>query len=357
LLTAAILVAATALRPTRSPLPPRSPSRLRSSEIHDVHHLRALERGRGRRATTPLEIPWAGWRDILIRTYNEFNEDHLLSVAGGVVFFVLLAIFPTIAAFVSLYALFADPLSLRDQLEVAAGVMPGEAFDLLRGEVYRIASRSTGTLSAAALIGLAIALWSANAGTKALFEALNICYGETEKRSFIRLNLVAFAFTIGAIAFLLLAAAAVVVLPLVLGTFGLQDAGGQILTLARWPFLLVLSVAALSILYRYGPSRRDAKWRWLTIGSGAASILWLGGSALFSWYLANFADYSATYGSLGAAMGLLMWLWLTVIAVLLGAELDAEIEHQTAVDSTVGPPKPLGQRGATMADTVGPAQE
>ena len=318
--------------------------------------VRSEEPGRGRGATAPWEIPWRGWKDIFVRTYRELNDDRVLAVAAGVVFYVLLAIFPTISTFVSLYAFFADPATIREHLSVAAGVMPPDAFDLLQGEVMRIASKPSFTLGLASLFSLLFALWSANAGTKAMFDALNVAYDETEKRGFIVLNIVSLAFTAGAIVFLLLAVSAVIVVPLMLGSMGMQETGGQILSILRWPILLLLVAGALSLLYRYGPSRREPKWRWVTVGSLLASLLWLVGSGIFSWYLTHFADFSATYGSLGAAIGLMMWLWLTSIVILAGAELDSEIEHQTARDSTVGPEKPLGQRGATMADTVGAAQ-
>ena len=220
----------------------------------------------------------------------------------------------------------------------------------------RIPSKPPFTLGFASLLSLLFALWSANAGTKAMFDALNVAYDEAEKRGFIVLNIVSLAFTAGAILFLLLAVGAVIVVPLMLGSVGMQEAGGQILSNLRWPILCLLVAGALSVLYRYGPSRREAKWRWVTVGSLLASLLWLVGSGIFSWYLTHFADFSATYGSLGAAIGLMMWLWLTSIVVLAGAELNSEIEHQTARDSTVGSEKPLGCRGATMADAVGATQ-
>jgi membrane protein len=230
--------------------------------------------------------------------------------------------------------------------------MPTSAFELLQGEVTRIANKSNGALGLAALVSLGLALWTANGGTKAVFDALDVAYGEEEKRGFIYLNLLSLGFTLGAIAFLLLALAAVAVVPVALKTMGLDGVGATLLNVLRWPILLLLVAAGLSVLYRYGPSRETAKWRWVTAGSLLASFIWLTGSALFSWYLSHFADYSATYGSLGAVMGLMMWLWLTFIVILTGAELDAEIEHQTAVDSTTAPNKPLGSRGAKMADTV-----
>jgi membrane protein len=198
-------------------------------------------------------------------------------------------------------------------------------------------------------------LWSANAGMKAIMDALNVVYDEKEKRGFINLNLVSLAFTIGGIIAALLAVGAVVVLPVVLSYIGLSGIGEILLRLLRWPLLLAVIVIGLAVLYRIGPSRREARWQWLSVGSVFAALAWLISSALLSWYLSNFANYDATYGSLGAGIGLMMWMWISSIVILFGAELNAEIEHQTARDSTVQGEKPLGARGAAMADTVGAA--
>jgi membrane protein len=335
-----------------TPAPQRSDDRRANAHADEGRR----DQGRGRSATSPWQIPWSGWKDILLRTYSEMNDDRILAVAGGLVFFVLLALFPTIAALVSLYALFADPTTINQHLSLMAGVLPPDSLKLLSDEVTRIASKSSGTLGITSTIALLFALWSANSGTKAIFDGLNVAYEEKEKRSFIRLNLVSLGFTIGAILFLLLAAAAVLVVPLIFAAIGLQNFMAALLSALRWPILLVLIGLALAFLYRFGPSRRDAKWRWITPGSVAASLLWLVASGAFSFYLGHFANYNATYGSLGALIGLLMWLWITFIVILAGAEFDAEIEHQTARDSTVEPEKPLGRRGAKMADTVGQAQ-
>jgi membrane protein len=204
--------------------------------------------------------------------------------------------------------------------------------------------------------GLVVALWSANAGTKAVIDALNVAYDEKEKRSFVTLNLASLAFTIAGIVAVLLAISAVVVLPLVLNFLGLGSFTGALLNVARWPLLLAVVIVGLAALYRYGPSRREPRWRWLTVGSGFAAVSWLVGSALLSWYLASFANYDATYGSLGAGVGMMMWMWVSSIVILVGAQLNAEIERQTAEDSTAESDKPLGARGAVVADTVGKAQ-
>jgi membrane protein len=321
-----------------------------------LQHARAAQNGRGRQAKSPTEIPGAGWKDIFWRVVSEISNDRLLAVAAGVVFYSLLAVFPAITALVSSYGLFADVNTIGDHLSLASGILPDASFNLLRDQVLRIAGNNQGGLTFGLIFGFALALWSANAGMKAIFDALNIIYDEEEKRSFIRLNLISLAFTIGAITVMLLAVAAVVVFPLVLTYLGLGGSQHPTwLSLLRWPILLALVIVGLALLYRYGPSRRKAEWRWLSVGSVFATIAWIAGSLAFSFYLANFADYYATYGSLGAVIGLMMWMWLSAIVVLVGAEINAEMEHQTARDTTVGRRRPLGERGATVADEVAPS--
>jgi membrane protein len=303
-----------------------------------------------------LEIPWRGWKDILWRSYRKIQDNRLLALAAGVVFYSLVALFPAIAAGVSSYALFADAGTIAKHLSLVANIIPADTLDILRDEITRIAAKSDGKLTFGFLLGLGIALWSANAGMKSIFDALNIIYDEQEKRGFVRLNLISLSFTVCAIGGALLAVAAVVVFPLLLAAFGLSSFDEPIIGYLRWPALFLFLMFGVAILYRYGPSRRLAKWRWISVGSVTAALVWLVASCLLSWYLGNFANYNATYGALGAVMGLMMWMWLSTIVVLVGAELNSEIEHQTARDSTVGPPKPLGTRGAVMADTVGEAQ-
>ena len=325
--------------------PKRKPSR--------IDFERAQQTRRGRDATSPFVIPWPGWKDILWRTYQQIDEDRLLAIAGGVVFFALLAIFPAIGAFVSLYGLFADVGTINSHIDLLAGFLPAATLDIIREQVTRIAANANSTLGFAFVSGLAVALWSANAGMKAIIDALNVIYGEREKRGFVTLTLVAFAFTIGIIVFMLAAIALVIALPIVLNAIWLGHYSEMMLRALRWPALLTVIMIGLALLYRYGPSRREPRWQWLSVGAVLAAVMWLTSSLLLSWYLENFADYNATYGSLGAGIGMMMWLWVSAIAILFGAELNAEIEHQTAEDSTVGYDKPLGNRGAAMADTVG----
>jgi membrane protein len=316
---------------------------------------RADQPGRGRHAETPWQIPWKGWKDIVWRTYEQIGEDRLLAVAAGVVFYGLLAVFPAVTAFVSLYGLFASASAVSDHLSMAAGILPEGAVDILREQIDRLAAKGDAKLSFAFIFGLAVALWSANAGVKAIMDALNVVYEEKEKRGFIKLNLVSLAFTLGAIGSLILAICAVVILPIALAHLGLQNVTDALFRIARWPILLVVVIVGLAVLYRFGPSRREPRWQWLSVGSIFAATAWIITSALLSWYLTNFANYNATYGSLGAGIGMMIWMWVSSIVILFGAELNSEIEHQTTRDSTVDGNKPLGTRGAVMADTVGKA--
>lgn len=327
-----------------------------TDEPRAVQLARARESGRGRDAASPAEIPRAGWKDIAWRVCAEIQNDRLLAVAAGVVFYGLLALFPAITALVSSYALFAEAATVGKHLAFAAALMPAGAYGIVEEQITRIAQGSNSGLSTAFLLGLLLAIWSANAGMKAMIDALNVIYGEIEERSFVRLNLLSLAMTLGSLLFLLAAIGTVIVLPLVFAWIGLHGFGEWAIAMLRWPAIMVVIALGLAALYRFGPSRRAAQWTWLSVGAVVATLLWIAGSVLFSWYLSNFADYNATYGSLGAGIGLMMWLWLTSIAILVGAEINAEIEHQTARDTTVGRAKPLGARGAVMADTVGEAQ-
>jgi membrane protein len=327
-------------------LPPAvGPRRARASR-------RNTDEARGREAERPGAIPLKGWKDILWRAFREIRQDDVAGIARGVAFSALLALFPALGAFVSLYGVFADPALAREQLATLGGFVPAEGLEILGEQMNRLATAGDTGLSLAFVGGLIISIWSANGGMKALFQGLNVAYEEREKRSFIRVNLWSLAFTLGAMLFFAAASGLVIVAPVALQAMHLDP---ELLPLAwlRWPALVATLMLGLALLYRYGPSRERARWRWISVGSVAASLGWIAGSALFSWYLANFANYDAAYGSLGALFGFMMWIWLSCVVVLCGAELNSEIEHQTAIDSTTGSPLPMGQRGATMADTLG----
>lgn len=317
----------------------------------------AREPGRGRDAETPSELSWTGWKDILWRVYAEFTADRVTLIAAGATFYLLLALFPALAAFVSLYGFVADPQTIADHIAFLGGVLPSGGVELIQTQLQSLISADQSSLSFAFIFGLALALYSANNGILTLFEAMNIAYDETEKRGFIKRYAISLFFTLGAIVIAILFIVGVGVVPAVLAFVGLGSVAETLISLARWPILFVASVFAISLLYRYGPSREPAKWRWVTWGSVLATSVWLVTSILFSWYLQNFADYNATYGSLGAVIGFMMWTWISVIIIIFGGELNSEMEHQTARDSTTGPAKPMGARGATMADTLGESSD
>jgi len=308
--------------------------------------------GAGRDADAPQEIPGRGWWQILKRTFSQASEDRLLTEAAGVTFYALLALFPAIAALVSLYGLFADPHEVEAHLQAMSGVIPGGGMELIEEQVRRVTQNSTGTLGVSAIIGLLLSLWSANQATKALFDALNVVYEEKEKRSFVRLTLTTLAFTLGGLVFAILAMAAVVALPVVFSVVGLGSTVEWVLRIARWPLLLAVVAVLLAALYRFGPSRETAQWRWVSWGSVLAAAVWFAGSLGFSWYVESFGNYNETYGSLGAVIGFMTWIWISSAVVLLGGELNAEMEHQTARDTTTGAERPMGARGAEMADRV-----
>ncbi len=292
--------------------------------------------GRGLHAAAPWDIPWRGWKDILWRVYRKIDDNRLLSVAAGVVFYALLALFPAVAAFVFLFGLFADPSAIDAHLSIASGVLPAGAVGILHDELTRLAADRGPGLSFGFVFGLAFALWSANSGMKAIIDALNVAYDEKERRGFMRLNLISLVFTLIAIVLMILAIGAVVVAPIALADVGLGGVSHALLTIVRWPALLTLVILALAAAYRYAPDRREPHWQWLSVGSVAAAAAWLVISVLFSWYIANFGHYNVTYGSLGAAIGLMMWMWISMIVILIGAQLNAEIEHQAVRGPAAG---------------------
>ncbi|WP_082552685.1 YihY/virulence factor BrkB family protein [Methylobacterium sp. Leaf456] len=325
-----------------------------SHEGRAARWVAATQGDRGRNANHPAEIPAPGWWDIAVRVYQEFLKDRVMSVAAGVTFYSLLSLFPAIAALVTCYGLIADANTINVHLALLQGVLPGSALEIIGEQVKRIAAKGGGTLGVTFFTSLTLSLWSANAAMKAMFDALNVVYEEVEKRNFFWLNVRSLTFTAGALLFVILALTAIVVLPVVFNFLGLGD-GARLIALARWPALVAVLLGGLAVLYRYGPSRERARWRWVGAGSAVAGVLWLIASLLFSWYVTNFGNYNETYGTLGGVIGFMTWMWISAIIVLVGGEINAEIEHQTARDSTTRPVRPLGRRGARMADTVGAA--
>src|SRR6478672_2522936 len=306
----------------------------------------------GRDATRPFQIPLKGWWQVAQRVWSESNRDNLSVVAAGCAFFALFAIFPALSALISLYGLTADPVTVEQQFRMLGSVLPSQAYDIVIEQIPRISAASGGTLGWSLALSLGLALWSANAGTQAMMAALNIAYEEPERRSFFRYYLNAFTFTIigilGGVVMLL----AILYVPILFAFAGYSHAFEVVVRVARWPFLGLFVLFLLALLYRYGPCRRSAKWHWVSVGSLFAMVVWLIASAAFSLYVSNFATYDRVYGSLGAVIILLFWLYISFYIVLLGAEINAELELQTAKDTTEGTPRPMGKRGAFVADHV-----
>jgi membrane protein len=307
---------------------------------------------RGRDADTPLAIPPRGWRDVLVRVYREMSDDNLSHVAAGVAFYAFLAAFPAIAALVLTYGLVANPSTVEQHLQVAREVMPAEGFGILAEQVHKVAGSADGRLTFGLLLTIALAVWSATKGVKALMTALNIAYEERESRGFLALNLWALAFTVAAIVVVVVAVTVIGAIPAAIALLDLPEPLAAGLLWLRWPVMAVFGMVALALLYSYGPSRAAAKFVWVTPGAILATVVWIVASLGFSFYVTRFAGYNETFGSLGAVVVLLMWLYLSAYIVCLGAELNAELEHQTQRDSTKGPARPLGRRGAYVADHV-----
>lgn len=320
-----------------------------------IQHRRLADEGRGRAAATPSEIPAPGWGDIFSRVYADISEQRVLAIAAGVAFYALLAIFPAAAALTAFYSWFADPATITSHLQRLSGVLPGGAIQVIGDQIRRVAAQGTTTLGVASVLGLLVSLWSANVGMKALFDALNVVYQEREKRGFFGLNAVSLTFTVLGVVMVLAVIVALVALDPILARLDLNAREQWLVGLLRWPALFVLVSLAISLIYRFGPSRDRPQWRWVSWGGVFAALAWLAVSALFSVYAENFGRFNETYGSLGAVIGFMLWLWISNIVLLIGAQLNAEMEHQTARDTTVGAPRPLGTRGAVMADTVGRA--
>lgn len=317
-----------------------------------TQELRAKQHDRGRRATAPIAIPWRGWKDIAYRLFIGFTENRVLLTAAGVAYFLLFALVPSLSLFVSLYGLLNDPVGVVDQLSLLDGLVPSSGLDIIREQLVRLTSQDSGELGLALVISLVAALWGASAGIKALFDAMNVVYGEQEKRNIFHIHLLALAFIFGGLVMLVLMLAVMIGVPALLQVLAL---GGYewLVRAGAYVLMLVSLLVALSSIYRWGPSRAVAKWRWVTPGSLFATVGIMLMSAGYSWYAANFARFSATYGSLGAVIGFLTWIWLSVTIVILGGSLNSESEHQTTADSTTGEPRPMGTRGAYVADTVG----
>jgi membrane protein len=310
---------------------------------------------RGRTAEEPREIPPSGWWDIAWRVIKRLGSDNVTLVSGGIAMYALLSVFPGLAVVVSIYGLFATPEDVVQQMSKFSGVLPPGVWQIFNTQLQALVSHQNSTLSITAFIGLVIALWSARSAMSALMTASNIAYGEREKRNFFVQVLISLVLTLGAVLEVIAVLLLGIAIPVALKILGTSTWVQWVADVLQWILLWVFGVIGLAFLYRFAPAREPARWRWVTWGSVIASALWLGGSALFAIYVRTFGNYGKTYGALGGVIALLMWFYVSSILVVLGAEINAEMERQTKKDTTEGPPAPLGQRGAYAADTVGPS--
>ena len=312
---------------------------------------------RGRAATEPQEVPARGWRDVLVRTVKEAKSDGVPLLAAGVAFYALLALAPALTALSGVYSLVADPGEAARHVRDLLAAAPREVREMVQEQLTTAAQREQGEAVLAVVIGTALALWSASSGVQHLIQAINTAYDEDETRGFVKVRGLALGLSIAAIVFLALAVGAIALLPAALADTALGEPTRIAIGILRWPALAVAMVVALGLLYRLAPDRDDPRWRWVGLGSIVATVLWLIGSGLFSLYAANFGKYEDTYGALGGVVVVMLWLFLTAYVIVLGAELNAESERQTAQDTTTGRRRPLGAREAAAADTVGPTAE
>ena len=316
---------------------------------------RAKEPGRGRQADTPLEVPPPGWKDILLRTWRQVQEDQLSLVAAGIAFYFMLALFPALLSIVTVYGVIADPATVAKQAGELVRLMPADAAQVLVGQLEEISTADGASAGFGALVAALLSLWAASNGTKALIAGLNIAYEERERRAWPKRNVLAIVLTLGFIVLVTLSLATIAAAPHLLARLPLGPFATGLTYAMNWLLLALLALLAFAVVYRFGPARERPRWQWVSVGAVVGTGLWLLASAAFSWYAARFGSFNETYGALAGGILLLLWLQITAYVTLLGAELNAEIEHQTARDSTTGPPVPLGARGAQMADTVGEA--
>ena len=307
---------------------------------------------RGHKAEKPQQIPATGWKDIGKRVYLQIGKDHVQIVSAGVAFYFFLALFPTIVAAISIYSLVLDPTQIQEQLSNLNRILPQQAFEIVNSILEPILSQDNQSIGWGLLISILISLWSANKGTSALFEGINIAYDEKDERNFFKKNALTLVFTLGVIVLGLLSLLVVIFFPIFIEKMGLSETIAGVIGWSRWLVLGFILIFTLSMLYKIAPHRDNPEFKWVSWGAIIGAVLWVLGSALFSFYVNNFGSYGDLYGSFAAVVILLLWLFLTAFIVLLGAEINSEMEHQTRKDTTVGPNEPLGQRGGYHPDHV-----
>ena len=317
---------------------------------HETDPGKVANGGHGRQAATPQEIPPRGWKDIAKRTAKEVKQDQVTLLGAGVAFYSLLALFPAIIAGVSIYGLVADPVTVQDQISQLTEMLSPETAKIVGTQLEQVTSGAGGALGLATVIGILTALWSASSGMKAMVTGVNLAYDETESRKFVKLRGLSIVLTLGAMVLMGVALALIVGFPAVADSW--PTALRWTVGVLRWVLLAALLIGALAVLYRFAPDRDEPKWTWVSWGSGIATLLWILASIGFSVYANSFGNYNKTYGALAGVIILMFWLYLTAVIVLVGAELNTEMELQTARDTTAGPTKPMGERDAHAADHV-----
>jgi membrane protein len=320
----------------------------------DPDQIANTEANRGRLARRPQDITWRGWWDVVWRVQAQLDADNVSIVAGGLALFGLLAVFPSLAAAVAIYGIVASPEAIAAQMQAFSSMLPAATLQILQSQLQNLVNQRNETLSIGVVIGILVAMWSARKGMVALITAVNVAYNEHDRRSFLRRLALSFTFTVcGVVGFVVMVLLGVAV-PIVLAFIPLGTATHWVLLGVRWLLLWVIAVFALSMLYRFAPHRTRPRWEWVNAGSIIAATLWLLGGALFAIYVRNFNSFGEAYGAIGGVVVMLMWFYVSAYVVILGAEINSELERQTVNDTTIGPVKPLGERGAFSADTVGP---
>jgi len=321
-----------------------------SGASHETDPDAVVNGDHGRGADTPQEIPAKGWKDIAKRTAKEVKQDQVPLLGAGVAFYALLSLFPAIIAGVSIYGLVADPATVQNQIDELTRMLSPSTADLVGEQMKQVTSGAGGALGVATVIGILTALWSASSGMKALITGVNLAYDETESRKFVKLRGLAIVLTLGAMVLMAVALTLIVAFPALADSW--PTALRWTVGILRWVLLAALLIAGLAVVYRYAPDRDEPKWGWVSWGSGIATLLWILASIGFSIYANSFGNYNKTYGALAGVIILMFWLYLTAVIVLVGAELNTEMELQTAKDTTAGPTKPMGDRDAHAADHV-----
>lgn len=306
---------------------------------------------------SPWRMSLADWKDVLARVWHEIDDDHVTVVAAGMAFFMLLAVLPLLTVLVSVYGLVADPVMVERQVSVLAALVPSSAWSVVNERLQLLIDQPSSVLGLGFLAGLAGSLWAVSSGANTLLQGVNIAYDERETRSYLALRWLALKLTVAMVGFGVLAFGLVALLPLAMNAMGWQAGEQGIVRILRWPIMLLAGLFGLAYVYRVAPNRTRPRWRWVSLGSGVATLLWLLGSALFSAYVDLAGNFDRSYGSAGGIVIFMLWLYVSALAVLLGAELNAELEHQTALDTTVGPDKPMGERGAWVADGLGASHQ